>query len=194
MTIKELSPKLQLSFDEYIETWRSLITEYYSRGMDRSITDKIPRLDEQGLTRYSAELTAVMLFLALNAWASRKRIAQAVRTRVEQAVIEDFYRKIYIEDDLTEEYKKFYDLKSALFSRLLSNADAANPKMKRSIIIGFARYLAAQVSDKPERDNLKLIESLSVILAEASGIFNQLAENSAPDAQIIGKTKFIVQK
>jgi len=194
MAIKELSPRLQLSFDEYVETWCSLITEYYSRGMDESITDGILTLDEQELTRYSAELSAVILFLALNAWTSRRRIAQAIRTKVEQAVIEGFYCGLFKDDELTAEYGKFYQVKSAMFCRILSNDGAANFKMRQNDIIGFARYTAAQVSDKPETENLKLIEKLSIVLAGAAGVFSQLAGNSAPDAQFVGKTKFIVQK
>ncbi|HWQ77973.1 MAG TPA: hypothetical protein VN381_04115 [Anaerovoracaceae bacterium] len=194
MAFKELSPRLQLNFDEYVETWRSLITEYYAKGMDEDLTEDTLGLDEDGLARYSAELSTVILFLALNALASRKRISQEIRAKVEQAVIKSFYNALYQDDELTVEYVKFYHVKATLFSRLLSNAGAAEFNIRKNDIVGFARYLAAQVSEKPESGNLKAIEKLSAVLAEAAAVFSRLAAGSAPDAQLIGKTKFIVQK
>jgi hypothetical protein len=193
MAIKEMSPRLQLSFDEYVETWRSLITEYYSRGLDQEITDDILCLDEEGLIRYSAEFSAVMLFIALSIWSSRKRISQSIRTAVDQAIVEKFYGELLKDEGLAGEYTEFYRAKAELFCRLL-NIRPENFKAKQNEIVGFARYMVAQASDKPEKKNLKSIEMLCVILAEAAKTFYQLAENSAPDAQFVGKTKFIVQK
>ena len=199
MAIKELSPRLQLNFDEYVETWRSLITEYYMRGMDENITAEDLDLDEQGLMRYSAELSAVILFLALNAWASRKRISQEIKTRVEQAIIGNFYGALYQDDELAEEYGKFYHVKAALFFRLLSEAgwtefNGTKFKKSRALSSALPGILPRSIRKAGNPAILSRSKSSEPSIAEASSVFSQLAANSAPDAQLIGKTKFIVQK
>ena len=62
-------------------------------------------------------------------------------------------------------------------------------------IIGFARYLAAQVSGKDEASNAIALEKLGILLSSACDAFMMLIGNTVQDTiQLDGKPSFSVKK
>jgi hypothetical protein len=196
MAFKELSPKLQLSFDEYIETWRSLVMEYYSRGLAPDITGKGLNLTDEGLIRYSMDLSVIVLIIAIRIWKSRVRVPENIRKKTADAIIRRFYEEL--NSDAPEKFKeeciKYFNSKYDIFSEICSNLSNKDMSKRQLELIGLARYLVAQVSDRPEKENAGPIERLSLVFVEAAATYLKLTENTAPENQVLSKPKFIVQK
>ena len=150
------------------------------------------------MARYSIELAAVILCLALRAWNAKKRIPEAIRQQVSAGVTNSFldvaFGAQYQQNK--EEYTSFINRKYGLFAEICPGMTDPDEKKRRPELIGLARYLAAQASSRPEEENAKAIEALGVIFLSAVPVFLRLAENSAPDigVGIGGKPKFMVQK
>ncbi len=196
MAFKEFSPKLQLSFDEYVETWRSLVMEYYMRGLEPSIADKELKLSEEGMIRYSMDLAAVVLIIAIRICKFRLRVSEDIRKRTSDAITKKFFMDLHSRAtaELLGECLSFYSSKYDIFKELCSNLSNPDAKKRQPELIGLARYLVAQVSALPEHENVRAIEQLGSLFIDASATCVRLAENSAVDNQMFGKLKFIVQK
>lgn len=196
MKFKEITPKLQLSFDEYVETWDSIVREYYSRGLEAEITDKELSLNDEEVMKYSMELGAIVLIIALRILNSKTRMSEDIRNKISNAVIEKFYNNLYREvaAELREEYIRFFRSQYDIFNKICLNLADKDAKKRQPELIGLARYLAAQVSSRREKENVKAIEQISLIFIDEAATCFKLAQNSAVDNQILGKIKFVVQK
>ena len=75
------------------------------------------------------------------------------------------------------------------------NIYSTQPKRRQTDLIGFARYLAAQVSTKQESENAVALERLGILLSSASDSYMMLLQNTTQDTiQMDGKPSFSVQK
>ena len=195
MKFGEISPKLLLNFGEYADTWVKLVQEYYQRAVSNDEIYTPLELKEEGAMRFSMELGSVLLVIAMRAWRKKRIQKDGVTELVEQAVIEKTYRAIFAEDDETlSACKEFYEARYRMFDQLAPNV-AKGEKQIRSNLIGFARYVISQSSDKTEEENVAVIERLSVLLIAAAASFKRLTDNSTLDPNtVFGKPKFIVQK
>ena len=197
MAFQELRPKLQLTFDEFIKTWDALILEYYSRAFDPGLTDGLLGLKDEGVLRYSLELSAILLSIATRAWNAKKRISEQIKLQVADAVADRFYEELFHAQyrENQADYTGFFKRKYDLFLQICPNIASKEEARRKAELIGLARYLAAQVSDRPEQENAKAIEQLGVVFLSAAPVFIALTGNSAPDVGAIGgKPRFIVQK
>jgi hypothetical protein len=191
---KEISPKLQLNFNEYIDTWVKLVREYYQRGVSNDEIYTALELTEENAMRFSMELVTILLVIAMRTW-NIKRMKDEVKKTVEQAVVEKGYRAVFAEDDETlAACRDFFEARYRMFDQIAPNS-AKNEKQIRRNLIGFARYVVAQCSTRGEEENAQIIERLSVLLIAAAGSFKRLTDNSTQDPNaVFGKPKFIVQK
>ena len=196
MVFKELNPKLQLSFDEYVETWNTLVMEYYYRGLSDQITDKALHLSDQEMVRYSMDLAATVLIIAIRILKSKARISEGIRTRVSDDILHKFFHSLHKDAsvEFNEECIKYFRIKYEIFNHICSNLEKEDAKKSHPELIGLARYLVAQVSSEPEHKNTKAIEKISLVLVELASVCLRLAGSSAAENQMLGKPKFIVQK
>ncbi len=194
MAFREISPKLLLNFNEYVETWVTLIREYHQRGISNDEIFTALGLEQEAAVRFSMELGSMLLVIAMRAW-NAKRIKDEMKTLVSQAVVENAYRAVFADDEETLlACKEFYQARYGIFAELAPD-DMKNEKQIRAQLIGFARYVVAQCSRRPEEENAQIIEKLSVLLIAAAGSFKRLTNNSTPDPNtVFGKPRFIVQK
>ena len=195
MALQELSAKLQLKFGEYTETWSGLLSECYSRGLDNSITGDLG-LDEAGLVKYSMELASVILVIGMRLWMGCK-IQAEVKEKVRTAVVDAFYREIY--SDSSEEFLsgcgEFFNERYKIFAGFCPHLEGKNREKQRVELIGMARYICAQVSEKPEERNVGVFEKLALVLTNTMLLSSRLSRNSSLDIQFpLSKPKFIVQK
>ena len=195
MKFGEISPKLLLNFGEYADTWVKLVQEYYQRAISNDEIYTPLELKEEGAMRFSMELGSVLLVIAMRAWRKKRIQREGVTALVEQTVVEKTYRAIFAEDDETlAACKEFYESRYRMFEQLAPNV-AKGEKQIRTNLIGFARYVVSQSSEKSEEENVAVIERLSVLLIAAAASFKRLTDNSTPDPNtVFGKPKFIVQK
>ena len=195
MKFGEISPKLLLNFGEYADTWVKLVQEYYQRAISNDEIYTPLELKEEGAMRFSMELGSVLLVIAMRAWRKKRIQREGVTALVEQTVVEKTYRAIFAEDDETlAACKEFYEARYRMFEQLAPNV-AKGEKQIRTNLIGFARYVVSQSSEKSEEENVAVIERLSVLLIAAAASFKRLTDNSTPDPNtVFGKPKFIVQK
>lgn len=196
MVFNEINPKLQLSLDEYVETWSSIILDYYWRGLAPDITDKELRLSDEALLNYSMELAAIELIIAVRVLKNRIRLTEELGKKVTEAVVKRFYSDIQGADksEYMEEFIKFFNSKYGVFNEICTNLTDKDAKKRQPELIGMARYLVAQVSDRPEKQNVKAIEKLSLLFIDTAANCLRLAKNSAVENPILGRVKFIVQK
>jgi hypothetical protein len=194
--LRELSARLQLKFKEYVETWNGLLSECYARGLDKSITDDL-ELNEDGLVRYSMELASVVLVIGMRLWMGCKIQADA-KEKVRAAVVDAFYREIY-GDSSSEEFlsgcRDFFNERYKTFTGLCPNLGGKDKEKQRVELVGMARYICAQVSAKPEEQNIRVFEKLGLVLINTMLLSSRLSGNSSLDIQFpLSKPKFIVQK
>jgi len=196
MKIKEISPKLQLNMDEYAETWCSVITSYYWKGLEPDITDKELHLSDEGILKYSMELAAVELVIAIRVLKNRIRLNDEIQKKLTDTIIGKLYTDLYSEAKLQfkEDFISFFNSKYDIFNEVCTNLADKDAKKRQPELIGLARYIVAQISDSPEKQNVKVIEKLSLIFMDTAATCLRLAQNSACENPILGKTKFIVQK
>jgi hypothetical protein len=194
MAFREINPKLLLNFKEYVETWVALIQEYHQRGVSDDGIFTALDLGREAAMRFSMELSSMLLVIAMRAW-NAKRIKEEMKSLVAQAVVEKTYRAVFAQDEETlSACKEFYQMRYGMFAELAPD-DVKSEKQIRAQLIGFARYVVAQCSERPEEENTQVIERLSVLLIAAAGSFKRLTNNSTPDLNtVFGKPRFIVQK
>lgn len=195
MKFKEISPKLLLNFNEYADTWVKLVEEYYQRGVSNNQIYAALELNDESAMRFTMEFVSVLMIIAMRAWGTKRFNKDETRTLVEDAVVEKAYRVIFAEDEETlTACKEFYAARYQMFNQLAPN-NAKSEKAIRANLIGFARYVVSQCSERAEEENAAVIEHMSVLLIAAAGSFKRLTDNSTIDPNtVFGKPKFIVQK
>jgi uncharacterized protein YuzE len=190
-----MNAKLTLKFNEYTETWTGALKECYLQGLEKSIVDEL-ELNDENFIKYSMELAMATLVIGMRIW-MKSKITADVKEMVREAVLESFYREIFNnnEDDFIANCKKFFKERYTFFYELCPNMDGKEKKKQRLEMIGMARYICAQVSDKNEEQNTALFEKLGIVFIRILTLSQILTKNSSLDIQFpLGKPKFIVQK
>jgi hypothetical protein len=196
MVLQEMNLKLQLKYEEYVETWSSLLQEYFSRGLDRQITGAL-ELNDEKFIQYSMELASVILFTGMRYWMTSK-ISADIKEKVRGDVVDAFYAEIYRDKagtDFLSICVEFFNERYKTFLDLCPDITGKNREKQRAELIGLTRYICARVSGKPEEQNLKVFEQLGLIFVSLASASEKLTRNSSLDIQFpLGKPKFIVQK
>lgn len=217
MAIKELRPKLRLSFDEYAETWAALLLEFHSRGMaaleesalptagpqpasmappchsERSEESPPPSPPEAGLLELSAELSAVLLTLSSRMLRNGGRGPEKLREQVAREAGERFLSAVYGEGELKAEAAALFEARQLIFGKILGKLESGG-EGGQTALVGLARFLASRTGERPEEENTVLIGELGLLLTQAAGAFRRLSAGASPDVQLIGKPRFIVQQ
>lgn len=195
MKFNEISPKLLLNFGEYADTWVKLVQEYYQRCVSNDQIYAALELNDESAMRFTMEFVSVLLIIAMRSWGTKRFNKDETKKLVEDAVVEKTYRVIFAEDEETlSACKEFYAARYQMFDQLAPNS-AKSEKAIRANLIGFARYVVSQCSERAEEENAAVIEHMSVLLIAAAGSFKRLTDNSTIDPNtVFGKPRFIVQK
>lgn len=193
-----MNAKLTLKFSEYVETWSGVLKACYSRGLDKSIVEQLELTDETFI-KYSMELAMVMLVISMRIWFKSKTISLDVKEMVRDAVLDSFYREIFNnknDESFIAACKSFFKERNNTFYELCPHMDKKNSEKQKMELIGLARYLCAQVSNKGEANNIALFEKLGLIFIDTLMLSERLTRNSSLDIQfrVSGKPKFIVQQ
>lgn len=189
--------ELLLKFDEYVETWQTLITEYYQRIISDDDIYVALQLDEENAMRFSMELGTVLLVMAMRDF-KEKKLKSAHKDAVERELVQKVYRSIFADDEETvAACEEFYKNRFAMLGQLAPTKSETTAEKRQKNLLGFARYVVAQCSEKTELGNARVIEKLGVHLTQASGSFIRLIQNTDPDVNGLptkNKPRFIVTK
>jgi len=154
-------------------------------------------LNEEAFMKYSMELAMITLVIGMRMW-MKSKISADIKDMVREAVADSFYREVFsakndnafistCKDFFNEHYHSFYEL--------CPHIDGKNKEKQQRELIGMARYLCAQVSNKTEEQNTAVFEKLTLVFIHILTLSEILTRNSSLDIQFpIGKPKFIVQK
>ena len=119
------------------------------------------------------------------------------RDKLKDGIIEAVYKKI-VPDAGAETIASCSDYcrsRIAVFKQICRGIYSTNPQKRQADLVGFARYLAAQVSSRDESENTEAIQRLGIILSSASDAYMRLLSNSTQDTtQLNGKPSFSVKK
>lgn len=195
MAFREMNAKLQLKFNEFVETWAGLLKECYTRGLDQSIVDDLALSDED-FVKYSMELALAVLVTGMRMW-MRSRIGADIKEKVRLAAVDSFYQDIFNRNDETflKDCKTVFTERYKALAGLCPNLEGKNREKQRVELVGLARYICAQVSDRPEEEHTALFEKLGLVFIETALLSDKLTRNSSLDIQLpLGNPKFIVQK
>jgi len=196
MALKKPRPKVQLTFDEYVDVWQQLVNEFYCRCMGDKKLFNMLLLSDEMYARFSIESATIILLIAMYNL-SEKDMHKKTKSSVKDAVVPAFYEHLFPDapEDVIKGFVDFFNSKYKLFSEVFRCMDGKNKEKYKTKLIGFARYLIAQVSPDDEKGNPEAIEHLSILLFEAESAFSKLVKNSSQDAiGMPGKPRFIVQK
>ena len=196
MALKKPRPRVQLTFDEYVDLWQKLVNEFYRRCMGDEKLFNMLLLPDEMYARFSIESATVILMIAMYNL-SEKDMHKKTRNSVMDAVVLSFYDHLFPDapEDMIKGCVDFFNSKYKVFSEIFRRVGEKNKEKHKTKLIGFARYLIAQVSPDDEKGNPEAIEHLSILLLEAESAFSKLVRNSSQDAiGIPGKPRFIVQQ
>lgn len=181
---KILHTVLQLSFTEYIQTWSGLINEFYQQTVCDESLSKALEIDHHNQLRFSLEVATVLVMIAVMSLdAKPKLVTGKTREKLVEKLVDESYGTMVAGEnkELREMCKAFYQTKYQMFSGVCKNLSSDKEERRRSDLIGFARYVVAQVSGRREEDNTVALKELGVILCTASEAFMHLLNNSQQD-------------
>lgn len=196
---KKISTVIRTSFKEYVETWSNLIYAFYQEGISEDVLFRELQLSEEAQVHFSLELSTVLSVIAVLSFESKPKLTTSEKYRgvLLSQIVEDVYRRVLPDADqeTLEACVKFFQSKHSIFSQICKNVYSTNPKKRQNELIGFARYLAAQVSTKEEATIGIALEKLGILLSSASDAFMTLLANTTQDTiQLDGKPSFAVKK
>lgn len=196
---KKISTVIRINFKEYVETWANLIHTFYKEGMSDDVLFQELQLSEEAQVHFSLELSTVLSVIAVLSFSSKPKLCSNEKSTAAllDQIVEDVYKRVLPDADketLTA-CVNYFNAKRNVFSQICKNIYSTNPKKRQNELIGFARYLAAQVSSKDEASNAIALEKLGILLSSACDAYMTLLANTTQDTiQLDGKPSFAVKK
>jgi len=191
---------LSLKLDEYVDTWCSVIEDFYRQIVS---DDKVflPLTEtKEAEYKLSYEIRTVLLLLAMKMFKSTSMNERAKLT-VEDKVVDGVYRVIVPEDEeVLEQSKEYYRNRYEMFEEVdVYSSNDSKKEAKQAVrddMIGYARYVISNVTDKPEADLKDTITALSVHLMKAANTFAYFSNNTTLDGNglLLRRYKFYVKR
>ncbi len=196
---KKMSTVIQISFKEYVETWASLIHTFYQEGMSDDMLFQDLQMTPEKEVQFSLELSTTLTLIAVLSFSSKPKLCSSEKSRdaLLDQIVETVYKKVISDADqeTINSCVTFFKGKFAVFTQICKNIYSTNPKKRQPELIGFARYLAAQVSTKDEASNAIALEKLGILLSSACDSYMTLLANTTQDTiRMDGKPSFAVKK
>ena len=196
---KKMSTVIRINYKEYVETWSNLIYAFYQEGMSDDVLFQELQMSPEAQVHFSLELSTVLSLIAYLSFTSKPKLCtnEMHRDALREQIVEDVYRKVLPDADqeTLNACVAFFGGKRNIFTQICKNIYSTNPKKRQPELIGFARYLAAQVSSKDEASNAIALEKLGILLSSACDAFMTLLANTTQDTiQLDGKPSFAVKK
>lgn len=194
----KLSPQIQLSMKEYIDSWASIIYEHYQEAMSCEPIFEALSLDEAQQVQFSMEYINTLLAMANICFKSKPKITSDKNlTYIRAKMAENVYRRILLEADesLRKSCIEIFEGKYTVLEKLCNNLYNKAFTVRQKDIVALSRYMAAQFSTRSEENNMELLKQLGILMSKAVDHFMILVANSVQDTiKLDGKPSFSVQK
>lgn len=194
-----LNTVVRLTNQEYIDTWSSLVQTFYQEGISDDQIYQNLGMSAEGEQRFPVEFSTILTVIAILTFDAKPKLClyENQRDKLKDGIIEAVYKKI-VPDAGAETIASCSDYcrsRIAVFRQICRGIYSTNPQKRQADLVGFARYLAAQVSSRDESENTEAIQRLGIILSSASDAYMRLLSNSTQDTtQLNGKPSFSVKK
>ena len=194
-----LNTVIRLTNKEYVDSWATLIHTFYQEGISDDKLFQNLGMTEEGEARLSLELSTVLTVVAILSFSSKPKLCTNEKQyeKMKEAIIQAVYQKVVpdFEEDVLKSCVTYCQSRVAVFSQVCRNIYSTQPQKRQGDLVGFARYLTAQVSARNESDNTIALECLGILLSSASDAYMKLLGNTTQDTtQIDGKPSFSVKK
>lgn len=195
---KMLHTVLQLSFQEYVQTWAGLINDFYQQGAGDDALLAALDLDKERELQFSVEYATVLIVMAVMAFEEKPNLVtgKARKKLLDKVVAASYQRTIAGEDEeMLQACQRIFAGKHEMFSQIAKQLISPDPGKRQENVVGFARYLAAQVSSREEQENTEAIQMLGILLSRALEAYRKLLNNSVRDTgKLDGTCNFAVKK
>jgi hypothetical protein len=194
-----LNTVIRLTNKEYVDAWATLIHTFYQEGISDDALFQNLGMNEEGESRLTLELSTALTVIALLSFASKPKLCSNEKQcdKMKDAIVKAVYRKVFpdFEEDVLKSCETYCQSRVTIFSQVCRNIYSTQPQKRQSDLVGFARYITAQVSPRSESDNTVALERLGILLSSACDAYMKLLNNSTQDTtQIDGKPSFSVKK
>lgn len=190
---------LQLTFDEYLDTWMQLLNTFYQEGIsDEAIVNDL-HLNEDAVQRFSVEFSTLLVVQAVRIWKRRTKIRTKAREQVAEAIPRQFFEGITGGNAASlSACLSYYENRYELFDELCRSLKCDKDERLKFESAGIARALVSQISDADEETNQKVIERIALRFSDACSVFDRLVTNTVLDSarmMMFSKTPgFLVQQ
>ena len=184
--MKELKPKIQFSYDEYVISWSDLLKGIYFKiiSMMDFQTDKTQNFD----LKLFCLLPVTAKLMLTNESKVGKKICDSLEKDIVDYMVGDIFEEPHIRSEWIEFYNKFSPI---MYGVLIESGKTVNGEQQ---LIGISGILL----DKIPMDNqnrAKQVQELSIMLSEAmNAIILKLAKNTGLSPKLMGKPNFMVLK
>lgn len=193
-----LHATLQLSMKEYIETISSLVLEHYQRAMSDDALFRDLAMTPEGESHFSVEYSTLLLVMASLSFKQKPKLTSEKHLKeIQDGAAKGTYQKILdaTDEDTLTNCINFFHAKLTVFEQICQNIYQTDAAARQKDILGFARYLASQVSPLEEQDLTQALKRLGILLSTASDTFVTLVANTVQDTiGLSRKPTFTVQK
>ena len=195
---KMLHTVLQLSFQEYVQTWAGLINDFYQQGAGDDTLLAALALDEERELEFLVEYATVLIVMAVMAFEEKPNLVtgKARQKLLDQIVAASYQKTITGEDkEMLQACQRIFAGQHDLFSRIAKQLISPDPAKRQENVVGFARYLVARVSSREESENTETIQSLGILMSRALEAYRKLLYSSVRDTgKLDGTCNFAVKK
>lgn len=194
----KLTPQIQLSMKEYIDSWASIIYEHYQEAMSSEVLFTGLNLSEERQPEFSMEYVTTLLAMANICFKSKPKLTSEkhlayIRTKM----AENVYRRVLPDADgeLLKSCLEIFDGKYAVLDKVCMNLYSKAFPVRQKDIVALSRFMVAQFSQKSEDENIEVLKQLGILMSKAVEHFMILVANSVQDTiKLDGKPSFSVQK
>lgn len=182
--MKEIKPKIQLSYKEYIESITVLLEQLFN-----DIRTEIQFEDEIYDQAFDSKLF-VFLVSSTNVFLTNEsKVSKKIVKDIEEDVVESFLSKLTDNAPTKTSWKNFYDKYSKVIKEVMEKSGEGISQEQQ--LVGFSQILLDGITI-PKEDKQQLLEKLSIKIQGALLPILKLAKNTGLSPKLMGKPNFMI--
>ncbi|MDO5563932.1 MAG: hypothetical protein Q4F88_01695 [Eubacteriales bacterium] len=191
--MKILKPIIQVSFDEYLNTWIKLIEEFFLRIISNNKLFEENKIIDNETHKRMIEILSILLFLCKQSFKSKKNFTSEKNiTELVEGIEKGIFYEIFTESNSFSEFKMYNEFNHDILEKICKNTYSKDQTLVKEEIIGLSLYILDNINIDSDEDE-EIIQCLSVELMYANEKFLQLVKNSSEDTKMpFGKQKFTI--
>lgn len=181
--MKELKPKIQFKYDEYVISVADLINNKYQR-----ITQEIKFDEAMAEEVFDAKLLVFLISSMIRLMGSTRRLNQKLINELESDILDNIVDRITDEPTLKMNWRNYYMNYSKLLNGIYEKSGEL-PEVNQ--IRGFSLILLEDITLEEEKKSGILVK-LEQEVEDSLTQFLKLANNTGMSPKLLGKPNFMV--